>query len=443
MLRKDSLQETDQPVANWLHQRHRPAAIAALVLLMACILGATAYRIYSNYSHPGTSFDWTNRGFSDFHNGTFFPTQAFVDGKSPYSTIVAEEYNMARATPPYSPVLFLIHAPFAFFPLEISRVIFFFFNFLWIAAIAYCSLSMSNQKFRWFDFLAITNLLLISRPGHITMFSGYFTAEIVFGCFLALHYAKTRPALSGIGLVLASIKPNFVIPLVLLLVFRKNFHALIVGCFFCAASAGIGLGWLSYHNGLQQVVNDVRDGQEALHIDPTEMPVNTWTRVDLLGMYAKITDWAPDDKIYLAGMLVIVSLVGLVLWRASDRETNSGATGLTGFIAILTLLLSLYHHSYDCLLLAVPAVGVLFFGRTTLPDVPTFSRYAVAILTMIPIVNYTSTKSAMGLMSLKPLSFWWQAVTLVNGACLLAALAILLFHALNLKRTDAETVQIS
>ena len=413
--------------------RRSPFAIIAMVLLMVGLLGLTAFRIYSNYSQPSTSFDWTNRGFSDFHNGTYFPAKAFVDGKSPYSTQVAEEYNMARATPPYSPVLFLIHAPFALFPLAISRVLFFFFNFMWLAAIAWCVIRMSKQTFEWFDFLAITNLLLISRPGHITMFSGYFTAEIVFGCLIALHYSKTRPAISGAGLVFASIKPNFVIPLILLMAFRKDLKALILGCLFCGIAAGIGLGWLSYHNGFEQVVDDVRNGQEALHVDPTEMPVNTWTRVDLMGMYAKVVDWAPDDKVYLAGMMVIVSLVGAVLWRAASRESNIGATGLTAFIAVLTLLLSLYHHSYDCLILAVPTIGLLLFGQKTIPEIPRPSRWSIAILTLIPILNYASTKSVMELLSLEPLSFWWQAVTLINGACLLIALLILLFHAIQLK----------
>ena len=439
MLQKDAESEVVEAETSWMDLRHSPVAIAAMALLMIFLLGLTAYRIYSNYSQPDTSFDWANRGFSDFHNGTFFPARAFVDGKSPYSTSVAEEYNMARATPPYSPVLFLIHAPFAFFPLEISRVLFFFFNFMWIAGIAYCALRMSRQLFHWFDFLAITNLLLISRPGHITMFSGYFTAEIVFGCIVALHFAKTRPALSGIGLVLASIKPNFVIPLILLMGFRKNFSALIFGCLFCCIAAGIGIGWLSYHNGFEQVIQDVQSGQEALHIDPTEMPVNTWTRVDLLGMYAKVVNWVPDDKIYLAGMLVVVSIVGVVLWRATSHETNCGATGLTAFIAILTLLLSLYHHSYDCLLLTVPLIGVLFFGSTTLPEISTSSRWSVAMLTAVPIVNFASTKSAMELMDLEQLSFWWQAITLINGMCLLAALVILIIHAIQLKQPGSAT----
>ncbi len=406
--------------------RHHPAAVAAMVAVLAILLGLTAFRIYKNYSVPSTTFDWNNRGFSDFHNGAYFPAKAFVDGKSPYNLEVAKQYDMCRPTPPYSPVVFLIHAPLAILPLEIARAVFFVANFATIALIAYCSLSMSFQKFRWFDFLAITNLLLISRPGHITMFTGYFTAEIVVGCIVALHFAKHRPVVSGLGLVLASIKPNFVIPLVLLMLFRKNFKALAYGVLFSGLAAGVGLGWLSYHNSLEQVIQDIRGGQDALHVDPTEMPVNTWTRVDLLGMYAKVIDWVPDDKTYLMAMMLMIPAVGAFILPIASREKNPGATGLSALITSLALLLSLYHHSYDCLILAVPAIGVLFFGETTLPEVPRFWRWTVAGLVAVPAVNYASTKSIMDLFGLEPLSWNWQAVTLINGVCLLLALLILM-----------------
>lgn len=425
---------------SWIEKRHHPVPVVIMALLLVVLLGLTAFRIYSNYSPPTTTFDWTNRGFSDFHNGTYYPTKAFVDGKPPYSSTVAEQYNMCRATPPYSPVVFMLHIPFAFMTLEVARVAFFVFNFSLIAALAYCSLKMSFQPFRWFDFLAITNLILVSRPGHLTLFTGYFTAEIVIGCMLALHFAKSRPTISGLGMVLASIKPNFVIPLIFLMAYRKNFKALILGLTFCTIAGCVGVGWLSYHKDLSQVIADVREGQESLHIDTTEMPVNTWTRVDLLGMYAKLADWVPEDKIYLAAMLVFTGIVGIFLWRISDNESNTGATGLSAFIAILTLLLSLYHHSYDCLMLVVPAVGVLFFGEQTLREIPRWLRMVVAVLVVIPAINYVSTKSAMEFLELKPLSFSWQAVTLVNGICLLMALILLLYASVQLKTATDEKI---
>ena len=188
--------ESDALAVNqaWHAKRHHPACVAAMVLLMCLLLALTALRTYRNCSTPSTTFDWENRGLSDFNNGAYLPARAFLNGRSPYCAEVAEEYKMSRETPPYSPVVFILHVPFAWLPLNLSQVAFFVFNFGLLATISACSIKMSQQPFRWFDFLALTNLLLISRPGHITMFTGYFTAEIVIGCMLALHYANSRPA---------------------------------------------------------------------------------------------------------------------------------------------------------------------------------------------------------------------------------------------------------
>ena len=246
-------------------------------------------------------------------------------------------------------------------------------------------------------------------------------------------------------MVLSSIKPNFLIPLLLLMLFRRNFKAVAWGLGLCALTAGAGVAWLSYHNGVENFIASFHGGQQALHLDPAEMPVNTWTRVDLLGMAAKIADQVPSDKYYLLSMLVLSIFVGSFLWPMTQPQANTqtgkpahrdlpsglseGACGLSGFIIALTVLLGLYHHSYDCLLLAAPTIACLYFGGQTLPQVPKFARVLVGLLAAVPAANYLSTKSAMDWLNLQPLSARWQAVTLINGIALTAALAILLYFA--------------
>ena len=284
---------------------------------------------------------------------------------------------------------------------------------------------MSGAKFFWFDYLAILNLLLLSRPGHMTLFTGYFTAEIVIGCLLAIHFAHSRPVLSGLGMVLASIKPNFVIPLIIMMLWRRNFKAVAIGILFSAIAAGSGLAWLSYHNGVEQVVQDIRGGQAELHIDDTEIPINTWTRIDLLGMYAKLANKNPGDFMYLISMVIGSLLVGPIMYRLAPNEHNHGATGLTACILILAILVGIYHHSYDCLLLTVPTIGLLFYGNSTFREVPAIWRNSAGVLCAVPAFNYLSTLTVMSRLGLERLSFAWQAVTLINGVCLTLALLIL------------------
>lgn len=441
MLKIVKPQTIRQKLGDIIKKRHEPIWVAGMVALMLLFVSATAYRIHSEYAPPPTDneFNWENRGHSDFHNGSYFPALCYMQGDCPYSSDDASNYLMPRAAATYSPIVFVLHVPFAILPLELADVAFFVCNVAMLMLIAYFSIQMSGATFRWFDFLAIANLLILSRPGHMTLFTGYFTAEIVIGCVLAIHYAHSRPVLSAFGMVLASIKPNFVIPLIIMMLLRRNYQAVMLGIAFSAVAAVGGLGWLTYHNGFDQVVQDIRSGQAELHIDETELPVNTWTRTDLLGMFAKIANTAPGDSMYLLSMFALAAIVGPFIFRYAPHELNKGATGLTALISALAILVGIYHHSYDCLLIAVPAIGVLFYGQTTLKEVPAFWRNVVAILCAIPAINYVSTLSIMNWMDLEKLSYSWQAVTLINGVCLTFALIILV--AVAFYSTPAKSVK--
>ena len=137
-------------------------------------------------------------------------------------------------------------------------------------------------------------------------------------------------------------------------------------------------------------------------------------------------DWVPRDGVYLGCMFVLVTLVGVGMNRIVAIESNQGATGPSALIVVLTVLLSIYHHSYDCLLLAVPAIGLIFFGPTTLKEIPPRIRLVLAFLIAVPAVNYLSTKMVLEFLAFEPLGVTWQAITMINGVCLFFALGILL-----------------
>jgi hypothetical protein len=93
----------------------------------------------------------------------------------------------------------------------------------------------------------------------------------------------------------------------------------------------------------------------------------------------------------------------------------------------LAILLSVYHHSYDSLLLVVPWAGVTFFGCLKELAIPW--RVLVSILVAVPAANYVSTQSARDALELDQHSMTWTVLTLINGFCLLFALCILLVAA--------------
>lgn len=393
------------------------------------LVGLSGARVYFDYSTPSTEYDWSSRGHSDFHNGTYFPSIAFRDRVNPYSLEVMERYPVAAPSRPCPPITFISHLPFTLLELPAGDVVYFFYNVSLLLLLAYFAVVATGGRFHLIAWLAVCCVLLVSRPGHITLFTGYSTLELVLGTLMALHFGKTRPWLSALGMLIASGKPTYILPLIVLMLARKNYRATIIGIVLCIVFGVGGLAWLATDDGFSGVVSGIMEGQAEFHADETEFPINTWTRVDVLGMFAKTINWIPDDKMYLAGMLILLVVPCIVVHQITNREKDPGAAGLTSCISLITMLIVIYHHSYDCLLVVVPWVGLTFFQSKILPEIASKWKTILALLLTVPLLNYLSTESARNILGFDQHQFVWQLITMINGVCLLAALLVLLAHA--------------
>jgi hypothetical protein len=405
---------------------NQPAAIIGLLLLLLIGVGLTGYRVYRQYSVPARVFDWQNRGHSDFHNGTYFPSMAFRDGVNPYSLEAAEVYELSRSSPLYSPVLFIWHLPFTYLDVLTADVAFFMFNCVLLGLLVWLGLYCSGVPPRNHVGLGVLLMaaLVLSRPGHITLFTGYFTLELVIGTVLAVHFAETRPWLAGVGMLLASGKPTYILPLIVLMLFRGNVAAVVRGIVLCTVGGLVGLGWLAFHSSPLEVLSGINEGRMALHNDPTEIPMNTWTRLDSVGVVSKLMHWQPNDLVYLLSMLVMLVVPGLAIRRLATREENRGATGLSGLIICLTILVSIYHHSYDSLWIVVPWLGLAFFHTIGRERMSSVVRWTIVVCLAVPAANYLSTRSIGERLGLATDGTVWQIATSANGACLLLALLL-------------------
>ena len=408
----------------------KPSVVLLLFAVVIAGVAATGYRTYRQYSMPSVDgFDWTNRGHSDFHNGAYFTSLAFRDGVNPYSTAAVDRYLLTRSSPIYSPVVFVWHMPFTFLSLHAADIAFFASNTAMLGLLAWMGISMSHQRFGWALWFLLFAILVFSRPGHITLFTGYFTAELVIGTIVALHFGATRPFVSSCGILLASGKPTYILPLVVLMVCRRNYRAVVGGLALSTVGALIGLGWLASFSSPMEVVAGINEGHVALHDDPTEDPINTWTRLDTVGTMSKVMGWKPSDPIYLLSMLVMLAIPGWLIFKASLNERNQGATGLTALISCLTILVSIYHHSYDSLVIVVPWIGLTFFKSIDPVEMPEWARRALAVLLAIPLANYFSTRIFQDKTGLSSQGWVWEVLTSANGCCLLLALVITLWCA--------------
>ncbi len=419
----------------WLNH---PRIVTLLFLVLITGVAATGYRTYRQYSMPSGEFDWMNRGHSDFHNGAYFPSLAFREGVNPYSSAAVDRYLLTRSSPIYSPVVFIWHLPFSYMGLYEADIAFFVFNTAMIGLLAWMGIRMSGHRVRWGIWLMLSAILVYSRPGHVTLFTGYFTAELVIGTVIALHFASTRPFASGCGMLLASGKPTYILPLIVLMVCRRNYRAVIAGLVLCTIGGLVGLGWLVSFASPAEVVAGINEGRMALHDDPTEDPINTWTRLDSVGTISKVVGWKPNDGGYLSSMMFMLAIPGWVIFKVAANERNRGATGLTAMIVCLTILVSIYHHSYDSLLIAVPWIGLTFFRSIDQHELPDWARTVTAVLLAVPLANYLSTRVFQQKMGLDPQGPVWEILTSANGVCLLLALVVLVWNAWRLPKVNVS-----
>ena len=418
-------------------------SVSLLILLLG--LGASAARIIKKYQTPGPP-DGVNEGYCDFHNGIYFPSLALLDGVSPYGSVYAAEYPVSRQIPFFSPAIVAIHAPLSLLPLRVSEVLYFAIMVGLVLAIAWQSMTAAGLEKRLDFLLMIAAGIVFSRAGHVTIFNGYFTFELVLAVIVAVRFAESRPWLAALALVMVSAKPTYILPLGFLMLARGNVKSLVIGAVFSIVAAAIPLAWLGYHEGkgniaqgIQEIRQQIADSQEVHHNEPNELPVLSWTRVDIFAIYAKWTDQDPSDLAHLLVMFLILAIPMVILYRRQKASLDDGVAGITGAIIMTGMIVGLYRQSYDVLLLVPPIVGAVAARLDAWKNMRWVERVALILLMLFPAFNYLSTQMILGRFQLS--GEWVRIITSVNAfalAFLLVWLIAIAFRAYEARRTTAS-----
>jgi hypothetical protein len=398
-------------LTTWHHSR-LSVPLACVVLLV--LLGAIGLRIIDRYQVPG-KFDPQNQGFCDFHNGVYFPSQAFAAGVSPYGQKYADSYPVARAIPFYSPFIFAIHLPYVGMSLGVADVVHFVVLSLQILLISHVSLRFTKFPAGWSATLWLAALLVASRTSYGTLFTGYFTFEPVLATLLALEFGD-RKWWGCLGFLLACAKPTYGLPLALLMLARGQWRTVLFGGLLAVALNAAAVGWLMQSATLAELRADVEYAQTEHREDVNELPKNSWTRVDLLGVVAKWLRWAPNDLDHVFWMIPLIAVPCWVVWRLSRNQDEVGCASLSGLIAGAALIASIYHHYYDLLVL-VPSILALIrppSGRLT--QIPKKQRWVAAASLAFVLFNYLTANFVLVKLNFsKPAE---DVVTSTNGVVL-------------------------
>ena len=409
----------------------RPVVAICAAIVLALGVGLTAMRVVRQYQTPGP-FNPNAQGMCDFHNGIYFPTRALLQGVSPYSQHYADTKPVARQIPFFSPVILVLHAPLAVLPLHVAECVFFVFSVAMVIVLASLAVSSAGLPGRVDWILAIAALMVYSRGGHITLFDGYFTLELVLASWLAVHWADKRPWWSALALVVVSAKPTFILPLGFLMLARGNFKPLVIGAVFSLIGAALPLAWLvanyadvgegavDWTAGIEALRTDIETTQQVHMNMEDETPVNSWTRLDLLAIVAKWANAQPSQATHLLvmGGLLIPPML-LLGWRRV-KGIDDGIAGVTGGVLFLAMIVSLYHQSYDALLVVAPLVGILGRKLAGWRRFAPWNRGLIALMLLGALFNYLSTRLFLGRWELEPPTL--HVFTSLSGACLAVAL---------------------
>ncbi|PAY15374.1 hypothetical protein CKO51_32165 [Rhodopirellula sp. SM50] len=421
--------------------------------LVACLLFAigvavTAARTVTRYQTPGSSNPAT-QGMCDFHNGLYFPATALLAGKSPYGQQYADEYPVSRQIPFFSPVILVLHAPLTFLPLPVADVLFFALSVVLVIALATLCVNAAGVntagvntvggvtdaggRLTWIASIAAA--IVFSRSGHISLYNGYFTIELALATIAAIHYAKDRPAVAAVALTLVSAKPTFILPLGFLMLARGNYKALALGAAISLLGAGLPMTYLAYHEGrratgsidmaagFDKIVDDIGAAQQVHMQTQDESPVDSWTRLDALATVCKWTGSDPGQIVHLAVMMLILAWPMVILFYRSRRGWDDGVAGGTGCLMLVTLLTSLYHQSYDAMIVVAPTVGLLLASTDFWRSVSPSTRGVLGALMVFPAFNYLSTRSFLTRLDLGDIGF--GLITSLSGVALMIAWAVI------------------
>ena len=211
---------------------------------------------------------------------------------------------------------------------------------------------------------------------------------------------------------------------------RGNWRAILIGAAFSIAAAAASMGWLAYHEGGGDIssgatilIEQIAQTQEVHRGMDDESPVFSWTRLDLFAVIAKWTGSDPGDLPHVLVMFLILGLPMWILWKRHRHEVDDGITGATGGLMMTALLVSLYHQSYDALLLVPPIVGIVCCSSPQWHQTSIRVRWILALLLACPLLNYLSTR--MFLLRLDLSETITKLLTSANGVSLALALMVL------------------
>jgi hypothetical protein len=354
----------------------------------------------------------------DFRDATYFPIREFLAGGNPYDpAAMFEHWPVRQNFNLYQPYHLVLHLPFALPDYRIGAIAFTLASLVLLAVLGLLAARHAKLPLV-LGAVAIAALLVTSQVGKAQLYVGQVNPLIAVGAAAALLARSSHPRVAALGLAVAWLKPQFGLPLAVLLFARGSRRVSLGGTAIAALASLPVVGLLVYRGGGVGAFLDVIDANLAHASQTTYGAVDSFTsqRVDLPAVFFRLTGWLPPaaELIALVGVLAATALLARKLDRG-DEDSRSVADLLTGAGAVVALV-----HQPGDVLIAVPAmaaVAVVCWRRRKEQDWR-ITGLAVAALA-VPFVHlYFVNSAVVGL-------FGSRVDVTVDGVAIVAAWALL------------------
>ncbi len=422
--------------------RHPSKLLTGLLIgIFAVVVIVLTARAASRINQPGVRYpeiDSDAWALRDFRDAIYFPVRAILDGVSPYHVEeYVKQYPVGQDFPLYSPLTLIVHLPFAWMPFEISQWVYFGITIVLTLVLAWVVLMACRLPLNPATIFGLATLVLSTRPGHMNLLLGQTTIPMVLCSLLGLHFAQSRPWTAGCFMALATIKPSFGVPLMMLTFAMGHRRAALSGLLISTCVTLPLVLWIvSMQGGWEESWRIVRENGQTLYENPGRDPSRSFSRIDLLALWARLAQTAPPKLFELIATGGVVGLSCLILSWVGRHQKPRSVTDPAAAFALLVMLIAIYHHAYDALLLVpillTASLGLDAFWRRW----PTWQRWVWWGLIAIPFANYAATNSVISAWEISGSA--WIALTCLNGASLLVATAWL---AVDLFRTEESRVE--
>ncbi len=306
----------------------------AMVAGFLLAVGAMSWRLERHWPCAGRP-DAEHWALASFRDVVYYPLRAVDDGVNPYDTTrgdparYLERYDALDTLPLYSPLMLVLYAPLAAWPLDASLVAMSVVNLALFACLAVLAIRVAGRRPTFAAVVALATLLLISQPGRGVFFSGQFALPLALAAIAAVDLGDRRPWLGGAMVALAVCKPSYGGPLGLLLTARRDWRSGLGGLAAGAGVAVLGMTAIFARAGVTSpsaAFAVVAANQSNFAHNPTVVAHTNRGRIDLAAVIEYLINQPLPAWTGAAVAIAVLGLTAAILWRAGFKSERLAAS---------------------------------------------------------------------------------------------------------------------